>query len=253
MAQSELVLKGKSTWMFIFTLITYVLRILLNNNVSERQNRDKWPFRPGVTETRLWCLESCSPHRSSQRELPCLVIADKQADVSFSVLQAFFFFKAAGYIIFWMALHRVLYSIPHTHPAYANPISAHHKAVVFASNRQACIIHKKPAVQYISSAWETCFLLGHRCVWVSLFATCDADEIQQVTEWRVQVSGHVVGGWTPVTLILTLLIQPVHTLSTNPKVTLALLIGFSRLSVSTPLGRVLPVTPVISILPVRDV
>lgn len=41
MAQSELVLKGKSTWMFIFTLITYVLRILLNNNVSERQNRDK--------------------------------------------------------------------------------------------------------------------------------------------------------------------------------------------------------------------
>ena len=83
--------------------------------------------------------------------------------------------------------------------------------------------------------------------------TCDADEIKQVTEWGVQAFSHVVGVWTLVTLILPLLIQAVLTLSTNPKVTLAFLIGFSTLSVSTPLGSALPVTPVISALPVKGV
>lgn len=83
--------------------------------------------------------------------------------------------------------------------------------------------------------------------------TCDADEIEQVTEWGVQVFSHVVGVWTLITLILTLLIQAVLTLSTNPEVMLAFLIGFSTLSVSTPLGRALPVTPVISALPGKGV
>lgn len=79
---------------FIFIFVTYVLSILLtltticHNDVTERQKCDKWPFHPEVTET---SLESCSPHRFSRHELPCLLIADKQADVSFSVLQDFFF------------------------------------------------------------------------------------------------------------------------------------------------------------------
>lgn len=49
----------------------------------------------------LWSLESCSPRRFSQHELPRLLITDKQADVSFSVLQDFFSpLKQLGCIIF---------------------------------------------------------------------------------------------------------------------------------------------------------
>lgn len=89
------------------------------------------------------------------------------------------------------------------------------------SNRQACIIHKKPLSSALLQAgkfvavWECdicAFLslltrslsLTHRWCWWN-----GADNPM----WSVQVSSHVLEGWTYVTLILTLLLQWVHTLS----------------------------------------
>lgn len=132
------------------------------------------PFHPRFTEPRDFDARNhVFPHSFSRRELPHFLVTDKQVDPSFSVFPGsfLFFFNSLG-VSFWMVLHWVLYGISNTHPAYVNPISGHHKAVVFMSNRQACIIHEKPVVKCTSSGWQICCILGLPCLWPPLIVYC---------------------------------------------------------------------------------
>lgn len=130
---------------------------------------------PWVIETRVFSSLNHVPHvgfLSRSCPVSWLLISRLMSAPLFR--KTFFLLKAASPYHFWMALHRGLYSIPNTHPAYVNPISGHHKAVVFMSNRQVCIIRKKPVVKCISSAWEMCLVLAWCCLSLSLFARIPA-------------------------------------------------------------------------------
>lgn len=91
------------------------LTTLCDTDATEGQRSDKWPFHPGVTETSLWFLESCSPLRFSQRVLPFSWLPINRLMSASLFCKTLFHLKAAWPYHFWMALHHVLYSVSNTH------------------------------------------------------------------------------------------------------------------------------------------
>lgn len=136
----------------------------------------------GHRKESLWCLESCSPQRLAQRELRLLLTADKQADVSSSVLQGFFFFKQPGCIIFERPFTRFFLAVLTLIRLMLIPFQLTIKQLF---SRLIGRLHKPQGACCQMHFFSLGKLPHSRSVlFVRLFClpgSCDADEIVQIT------------------------------------------------------------------------